>query len=69
MTPTPSGAYIGCVVRAWRGQALPVMSLLTGILNLTGVNGVISALTGFNVFGAPATGTSFTCIAVARSDG
>ncbi len=36
--------------------------------NLVGVNGVISALTGFNVFGAPASGTSFTCIAVARSD-
>lgn len=63
-----SGKIVGCRVRAWRGRALPVMNALTGILNLTGVNGIITALTGFNPFAAPATGTAFTCIAVARSD-
>ncbi|WP_370309304.1 hypothetical protein [Sphingobium abikonense] len=72
MTPTPSGAYIGCVVRCWRGQLLPTMnqvsvaSLLSGVIG--GLNTVIAALTGFNVFGASANGTAFSCIAVQRSD-
>ncbi|WP_311270484.1 hypothetical protein [Sphingobium sp. WCS2017Hpa-17] len=69
MTPTPSGKYVGCVVRAWRGRPLPLMTLLSGVLSLTGINGIITGLTGFVTFAAPATGTAFTCIAVARSDG
>ncbi len=68
MTPTPSGKYVGCVVRSWRGRTLPVINLLTGLLSLVGINAVITALTGFDPFGAPATGTTFTCIAVKRSD-
>lgn len=68
MTPAPSGKYVGCVVRAWRGRTLPVINLLTGLLTLVGVNSIITALTGFDPFGAPATGTTFTCIAVKRSD-
>jgi len=64
----PSGKYVGCVVRAWRGRSLPVINLLTGLLSLVGVNTIITALTGFDPFGAPATGTTFTCIAVKRSD-
>lgn len=68
MTPAPSGKYIGCVVRAWRGRPLPVMNLLSGVLSLTGINGIIAALTAFDTFAAPATGTTFTCIAVKRSD-
>ncbi|WP_311269749.1 hypothetical protein [Sphingobium sp. WCS2017Hpa-17] len=72
MTPTPSGKYIGCVVRGWRSQALPTLNALslTAILTavVSGVNGIVSALTGYNVFGASASGTAFTCIAVARSD-
>lgn len=68
MAPTPSGKYVGCVVRAWRGRSLPIINLLTGLLSLVGVNTIITALTGFDPFGAPATGTTFTCIAVKRSD-
>ncbi|MGF7151335.1 hypothetical protein FHS96_004998 [Sphingomonas zeicaulis] len=70
MTPTPAGAYIGCVVRAWRGQSLPNLGVVSGILTavITGVNAIVSALSGYNPFGAPAAGTAFTCIAVARSD-
>jgi hypothetical protein len=68
MSPTPSGKYVGCVVRAWRGRALPVINVLTGLLSLAGVNGIITALTGFDPFGAPASGTTFTCTAVKRSD-
>jgi len=68
MSPTPSGKYVGCVVRSWRGRNLPVMGVLTGIVSLVGVNSIITALTGFDPFGAPATGTTFTCTAVKRSD-
>jgi hypothetical protein len=72
MTPVPSGKYVGCVVRSWRGRNLPVISLLTGLLSLIGVNSIITALTGFDPFGAPATGTTFTftftCTAIKRSD-
>lgn len=48
--------YTGCVVRAWRSQTIPqnLVSLL------------VSAV--FNLFGASANGTAFSCIAVARSD-
>lgn len=72
MSPTPSGAYVGCVVRCWRSQVLPtlntisVASLLSGVIS--GLNTVITALTGFNIFAASANGTAFTCIAVQRSD-
>jgi hypothetical protein len=72
MTPTPSGAYTGAVIRAWRSQVLPtqttlsLVSLLTGVI--TGVNTLIASLTGFNVFGASVTGTAFSCIAIQRSD-
>ncbi|WP_088183971.1 hypothetical protein [Sphingobium sp. Z007] len=69
MSPAPAGKYVGCVVRAWRGRNLPVIGLLTGLLSLVGVNSVITALTGFDPFGAPATGTTFTCTAIKRSDG
>ncbi len=48
--------YTGCVVRAYRSQTVPQ--------NL--VNLLLSAV--FNIFGASASGTVFSCIAVARSD-
>jgi len=72
MTPTPSGAYTGAVIRAWRSQVLPtqttlsLVSLLSGVI--TGVNTLIASLTGFNIFGASVTGTAFSCIAIQRSD-
>lgn len=72
MTPTPSGAYTGAVIRAWRSQVLPTQTalsltaLLTGVI--AGVNTLIASLTGFNVFGASVAGTAFSCIAIQRSD-
>lgn len=64
------GLYTGCVVRCWRGQTLPTLSTVSGILTvvISGVNTIVSRLTGFNPFGAASQGTSFSCIAVARSD-
>lgn len=41
-------------------------ALLTAVV--TGVNALISALTNYDIFGASAVGTTFTCIAVQRSD-
>lgn len=64
------GKYTGCVVRAWRGQNLPTMGLVSGLLAavITGINGVIGSLTGYNVYAGNVAGTAFTCIAVQRSD-
>jgi len=56
MTPTPSGAYVGAVVRAWRSQVVP--QTLTTLL--------LSAV--YNLFTASVVGTRFSIIAVARSD-
>lgn len=65
-----AGLYTGCTVRCWRTQTLPTLLTVTGILTavITGINAIVSALTGFNPFGAPSTGTAFTCLAVQRSD-
>lgn len=72
MTPTPSGAYTGCVIKVWRSRPLPTMTplSLTAILTavVTGVNAVIAALTNYDIFGASAVGTTFSCIAIQRSD-
>lgn len=48
--------YTGCVVRGWRSQAIPqnLVSLLIGAV--------------FNLFGATASGISFSAVAIARSD-
>ncbi|KQN09818.1 hypothetical protein ASE85_02465 [Sphingobium sp. Leaf26] len=72
MTPTPSGAYTGCVIKVWRSRPLPTMTplslaaLLTAVV--TGVNALIAALTNYDIFGANAVGTTFSCIAIQRSD-
>lgn len=73
MTPTPSGAYVGCVIKGQRAQMLPTINPLSGTITLlsgviTGVNGIVSALTGYNVFGGGVAGASVSVIAVARSD-
>lgn len=73
MTPTPSGAYVGCVIKGQRAQMLPTINPLSGTLTLlssviTGVNTLVSALTGYNVFGGGVAGASVSVIAVARSD-
>lgn len=68
-----NGLYTGCVIKGQRAQLLPNMPALSGTLTLltqvlAGVNGVIAALTQFNVFAGPASGASVSVIAVARSD-
>ncbi len=62
MTPAPAGDYVGCVVKGYRGQLLPTLSL--GAL----LTAVIGALSGVNPAGGSAAGVRFSCIAVARSD-
>lgn len=65
-----SGAYIGCVVRGWRAQVMPTLTPVNGLLTavITGINTLAAALSQFNVFAAPATGTVFSCVAIQRSD-
>ncbi len=48
--------YIGAVIRVWRSQTVP-QNLATLLLSAV-----------FNLFSASVVGTSFSCIAVARSD-
>jgi len=66
-----NGNYTGCVIRAYRGQTLPVQPQVTGITLLTQVvtalNSVITAFSGYDVTGGSAAGADFTCIAVKRS--
>lgn len=73
VTYARSGAlYVGAAVIGQRSQLLPALSPLSGITLLTqlvtGVNGIVSALTGFDVFGASASGVKFTCLAVQSSE-
>ena len=67
-----AGLYVGVIVRARRSSVLPTLAPLTGITLLsalvTGVNAISAALTGFDVFGTPAVGVKFTCIAVQSSE-
>lgn len=68
-----NGVYTGCVIKGQRAQMLPTINPLSGVLTLltavvTGVNGIVSLLTNYNVFGGTVTGASVSVIAVARSD-
>ncbi len=67
------GLYTGVTIEGQRARMLPTMTALSGTLTLltqvvTGVNALVSALTNFNVFGAPAVGATVSVIAIARSD-
>jgi len=72
MTPTPSGNYVGCVIKGYRSQALPaqpqmnVLAILTTVV--AGVNALAASLTGFNIFGGSPSGASVSVVAIARSD-
>jgi len=72
MTPTPSGAYIGAVIKGYRSTILPTLSPLSPLAVLTavvtGVNAINTALSNLNLFGGSASGASVSVIAVARSD-
>ncbi|RZA08841.1 MAG: hypothetical protein EOP02_36235 [Proteobacteria bacterium] len=65
--------YTGVVIQGQRAQMLPTINPLSGTIALlsgviTGVNGLVSALTNYNVFGGSAVGATVSVIAVARSD-
>lgn len=65
--------YIGVTIQGQRAQLLPQINPLSGTLTLvsgvvSGVNGVVSQLTTYNVFGGSSAGATVSVIAVARSD-
>jgi hypothetical protein len=64
------GLYTGVTIQGLRAQMLPQLAAVSGILTavITGVNNLVSTLTGFNVFGGSAAGATVSVIAVARSD-
>lgn len=56
-----------------RARVLPQLTALSTLLTLlsgviTGVNAIVTALTGYSVFGGSANGSVVSVIAVARSD-
>lgn len=67
-----AGVYVGVIVRGRKSAVLPTLTpistsaLLSGVI--TGVNANLAALSGFDVFGTPAAGAKFTCIAVQSSE-
>lgn len=50
------GLYVGCVIRGYRSQSLPALTLL--------LTSVVSALSGFDVLGASASGVEVSVVAV-----
>ena len=56
--------WTGANIKGYRSQNLPVISAVSGILTavITGVNGIVSALTGFNVFGGSAANARVSCV-------
>jgi hypothetical protein len=68
-----NGRYYGVTIQGKRSRVLPTLTPLSGALTLltqliTGVNTVITSLTGYDVFGGAAAGATVSVIAVARSD-
>ena len=68
-----NGLYTGVTIQGSRAQLLPALSPLSTLLTLvsgvvTGVNGLVTMLTNYNVFGGSAAGATVSVIAVARSD-
>lgn len=63
------GLYVGCTVKGSRAQPLPVMAQVSGLLTavITGVNGLVTALTGFNVFGGNAAGVVVNVLVIEPS--
>lgn len=72
MTPTPSGAYTGCVIKGYRSQVLPALTPInTGLAlvqTIVAINALHVTLTNFNAFGGSPAGASVSVIAIARSD-
>lgn len=64
------GRYVGVTIQGSRAQMLPTLNPVSGILSgvITGTNALVSALTGFNIFGGSAAGATVSVIAVGRSD-
>lgn len=69
-TTDGQGLYTGVTIQGLRAQMLPTLNPVSGILSgvITGTNALVSALTGYNIFGGSASGANVSVIAVARSD-
>lgn len=67
---TEGAAYAGCIIKGYRGQPLPQLQIVSGILTavITGVNTLVTALTGYNVFAGSAAGVVFTATAIQVGD-
>lgn len=68
-TTDAQGRYIGGTLTGRKGRALPQLTAVSGILTavITGVNALVSALTGFDPFNSAAAGVEFSFIAIGAS--
>lgn len=58
------GKYVSVAVKGRRSQPLPNLTAVSGLLTavITGVNTLVSSLTGFNVFGGGSLGGVLVCL-------
>lgn len=64
------GVYTGCVIKGSRARPLPTLNAVSGLLTavITGVNDLVTALTGFNIFGGSAAGVEVSVVAIQPSN-
>lgn len=61
--------YVGCVIKGYRLQGLPTIAPVSGLLTavITGVNAIVTALSGFNITSGNASGAEYSFIALQQS--
>ena len=67
---TSGSPYAGAIIKGYRGQQLPNLGVVSGLLSavITGVNGIVTALTGYNPFAGPASNVVYTATAIQVGD-
>ena len=67
---TSGAPYAGAVIKGYRGQPLPQLVAVSGLLTsvITGVNGVVNGLTNYNVFAGNASGVSYSATFIQVGD-
>lgn len=61
-----NGLYTGVNIKGYRSQPLPTLAGVSGLLTavITGINSLVSALSGFDLFSTPAAGVEVSIAAL-----
>lgn len=67
---TDGAPFAGCIIMGYRGRPLPQLGVVSGVLTAitTGVNSLVSALTGYNPFDGSAAGVTYMATAIQVGD-